>query len=334
MEKNKQAKSAELYEWKPGQTVDVSDQAFEELHASLKRIEGLKQEIATGILRAKKQNLVEYVEKFRTMLRRLVAMENALLEETSQKESAKLARDLDLLEAEFAKDIKVTKRKAVSLKPKSKHAQTATRYGIAAGLIGFGGVFACLLGCIAYLLFVQIEGMGVTFEWIWPAVNAAGVLLFVVIGAILSRRSRVHSLLAKKELAQLEAEEQKKADRLAEEASALAVQAYAVELNLENQEKQLTETVDIKGKPPVFSVKRTRSDKEDGIDVRINGASWLLLTATLTGAGALVAAFLAGRRSCGKKKKKASQKSVSPIKPSAPKKNAPETQSIVLHVED
>ena len=39
------------------------------------------------------------------MLRQLVMMENALLEEKSQKESARLAQKLDLLEAECAKEL-------------------------------------------------------------------------------------------------------------------------------------------------------------------------------------------------------------------------------------
>jgi hypothetical protein len=105
MEHSELTRSEELYELEPELVVDISDQAFEDLSASLKKIEAMKQEIAEGILKAKKKNLTAHVEKFRAILRELVVMENALLEEKSKKETAKLASELDRLEAECSKEL-------------------------------------------------------------------------------------------------------------------------------------------------------------------------------------------------------------------------------------
>ena len=323
MKQRNQEKSEERYELTPGCTVDISDQALEDLNNSLERIKELKQKVIDGILRPKKKELDAYTERFRAMLCQLVMMENALLEEKSQKESARLAQKLDLLEAECAKELPVAEKKPVAKAHKSKYTLTAVRYDIASRLIGFGGVFACLLGCVAYLVLVLIYPQEVAFDWIWLIANAAGALLFLIIGASLHQKSRFFSALAREDLARAA----KGIDGGAFALSHAALQAYAIELNMEAQEKKETEEEDASWKElHTFSVKKTKSATSEGIDVDVNvDASILLaLTAALAGAAALTVAFFLGKRSCGEKKKKASKKrSIEPIESTVAEQDAP-----------
>ena len=327
MEHNEQSYSVELYELEPGQVIDISDQAFEDLRASLQKIEAMKQSVAEGILKAKKKNLNEHVEKFRAILRELVIMENSLLEEQSKKETAKLASELDQLEAECTKELSAVAEESAVQESKSTHTLKATRFGIAAKLIGFGGVFACLLGCIAYLSLVQIDAVPVSFDWIWLIVNAVLVVIFAAIGLALNKKALYYLALAQEDADQLAAEEAQAAQKLAAQFSNLALQAYAVELELENREKQSDVEEPIKEKGPFFSIKKISHGKTEGVQVSVNTSPVLIAAAAVAGASAAVlAAFLLGKRSGGEKKAK------NPA--SRSENNAPKLQGILFRVED
>lgn len=327
MEHSELTRSEELYELEPELVVDISDQAFEDLSASLKKIEAMKQEIAEGILKAKKKNLTAHVEKFRAILRELVVMENALLEEKSKKETAKLALELDRLEAECSKELSANAATEAAEEIRSEHSLKATRYGIAARLIGFGGVFAFLLGCIVYLVLVQVDAVHVTFNWIWPIANAALAVLFAAIGLSLNKKSLSYAALAQADAERLAAEKEKAADKLAAEYSGIALQAYAVELAKEMQENAPAADELPKEKAPFFSVKKVGSGSAEEVQISVNASPLMLFAATFAGAAALATVLLVGKSSHGGKKEK---------RRSAPasKKSTPKLQGIFLHLDD
>ena len=330
--------SAELYELTPDQAVDVSDQAFKALRTSLEKIEAMKKDVAEGILKAKKKNMTEHVEKFRAILCELVVMENALLEEQDRKEASKLALELDALAEECRKELPSAAAENVSHEIESKHSLKAIRYGIAARLLGFGGVFTFLLGCIAYLILVQTTIVNLSFSWILPALSAVGVLLFTMIGLSLNKKRRYYLHLAQEDSERIEAERVRAQQKLAAEASNIAMQAYALEWEMENRENEqseqskeehpdVEEITQKRGK--LFLIKKVKRGKTEGVQDGAKGASVLVLTAALVGTAAITAAFLAGKRFGSDKKAKKTEN-----KESATQKGTPRLQGFLFRIED
>ena len=310
MENNERSLSAQLYELEPDLAVDISEQAFEELRVSLDKVGAMKQSVADAIIKAKEKDLKDHVERLRAVLRKLVVMENSLKEEHDLKETAKLACELDQLEAECLGEVSEDETVLESQEAESKHVLTSVRYGIAAKLVGFGGVFACLLGCIAYLIFTNIDAMEVTFNWIWLIINAVGVVLFTVIGIVLNRKALYYTALAKEDADLLALKEDKKAQKLAAEYSNIVAAAYALELNAEKAAKGSEDDLvkeETHGK--LLSIKKVKDQKTEGVHVTVNGNPVVVLAALATGvAAALTAALLVGKRPKGEKKAKKTEK--------------------------
>ena len=290
------------------QIIDISDEAFEELQASLDRVEAMKQDVAEGLFKAKQKSLDEHVEKFRAILRQLVIMENALLEEKSKKESAKLAIELERLEEEYNHKLSMNSEKTAARVAQSKYTRTAARYGIAASLVGFVGVFACLMGCIAYLILVQIDSLHLPFEWIWILVNAVGAVLFAAAGFSLNQKSFYYDDLAKEELLTFKAEEERAAKKLAAEYSNVTAQAYAVEMEMEMQAQKESEEELVSEGDAFLSVKKVKVGTTESLHVDVKDHPALVVTAALAGAAAMVAAFWMGKRSYDEKLAKKEKK--------------------------
>ncbi len=301
--------SAELYELEPNVSVDISAQAFEELRVSLEKVEAMKQVVAESIVKAKQKNLKDHVETFRNLLRKLVVMEASLKEEQDRKDTAKLAFELDALEEECNREIAADEAILETPAVESRHTLTSIRYGIAAKLIGFGGVFACLLGCIIYLIFVQIDGMEVSFHWIWPILNGIGVVIFTVIGLALNRKALRYEDLAQKEEAELIAEEEKEAQKAAAEVFEIAAAAYTLELEAEKagKKKDAAEGAEEKSKCKLACIKKLKKAKREGEPAEDKKKSKLMVTAIAAGA-ALAAVMLVGKGKRSKKKGKKAAK--------------------------
>lgn len=311
MEHNERNASAQLYELEPDVAVDISEQAFEELRVSLGKVEAMKQTVANAIIKAKEKDLKDHVETFRALLRKLVVMENSLKDEQNKKETAKLAFELDQLEAECYGELAENEAEIEATEQESRHSLTSVRYRIAAKLIGFGGVFACLLGCIAYLIFAQIDAMEVSFNWLWVAVNAVGVVLFTAIGISLNKKSLYYADLAKTDADLIAAEEEKTARKLAAEFSNIAAAAYALELEAEKAAKGSEEEkpVEENSHAKLLSVKKGKNEKDDGVHVTVEGHPVVALAVVAAGIAAVTAMLLVGKRpKVGKKEKKADKK--------------------------
>ena len=281
-----------------------TDQEMESLQDSLARLDAMKQEIIEAILQAKQKKMTEHVERLRALLCRLVVAENALLEEMHQRESAALAVELDRLEAECGRALPVQEPAAARAPRQSRHSVIAVRYSVAAGLIGLGGVIACLLGCVIYLILVQIPSLGVTFELPWILANTVGAVLFAAAGLSLNQKSRLHDEMAAEELSRISREDLLEAQRLAAERADIKAQAYAAEIERERQTQEPEENGELAESDGFFSVKKVKVGKTESLHVDVKGNPAVLLTAAFAGAAAVMGAFWVGKRSGGDKKPK------------------------------
>ena len=218
----------ETYELEPEQPIDISDAAFDDINASIARVEAMKRSAADSIVKAKEKGLVEHTERFRVLLRKLVIMDNELKAEKERKEKARLAADLDRLEAEFTGEIYEYEKDNIEEYPVSEYELKSIRHGVAAKLFGLVGTFACMLGCVIYLI-LTLTTISVPFEWVWVIADAAMLVVFAIIGICLSRSSASYARLAEEEEYERMLEEEAMEEMKAAEASEIAAQAYALE---------------------------------------------------------------------------------------------------------
>ena len=332
MKKKERKKDPELYELQPEELVDISEQAFEDVRASLEKVEAMKQTVADGIIKAKEKNLKDHVEKMRTLLRKLVVMENSLKEEQNKKEAAKMAFELDRLEAECNRELSPSEEISDSADVENKFTTVALRYNAAAKLICFGGIFACLLGCVIYLLLVQIDPVNIRFEWIWMAINGLGIALFAALGVALRQKSIDYMGLAEEAADKRRAEEEEKAQRVADEFAEIMAQAYALELEKENEANKKPEDKEEKddnlietsthGK--ILSVKKVKKENAEGVHVTVRGGSAVLFATIAAGLATLATFVFAGKRSKKKKEEKKAEKK--------PATNSPRIQGVFFQM--
>ena len=161
---NEKLHSAVLYELEPDHPIDISDRAFEDVRASLEKVEAMKVTVTECIVRAKEKDLRDHADRFRAILRKLVTVEKSLRESEDKKVTAKVAFELDQLEKDCNVEIDECETVATGGLADSKYEVMASRCRIAALFVGFGGILACLLGCIFYLIFTQESVLNLPFE--------------------------------------------------------------------------------------------------------------------------------------------------------------------------
>ena len=259
---------AEMYELEPNQPIDISDRAFEDVRASLEKIEAMKVTVTECIVRAKEKDLRDHTERFRAILRKLITVEKALKETQDKKTTAKVAFELDRLEQDCNVEIDECETVAMEGSVDSKNEVLVTRLRIASFLVGGGGVLACLLGCILYLIFTQETVLNLPFEWVWLIINALGAIAFVFVGFCLYKRSLFYVELMEQEAYDRMKEEEAQADYLAWEVTNIEALAYSMEMDHEREMKALapvdsTQKDDVKdAKKSLFSFLKKKKKKE------------------------------------------------------------------------
>lgn len=232
MDKTQYNASTIMYELEPDQPIDISDAAFDDLKESIEKVEAMKLAAAESIVKAKEKGLVTHTERFRVLLRKLVIMDNELKAEKERKETAKLAAELDRLEAEFTNEIYEREKDKIEEYPESEYERKAMLHGVFAKLFGLVGSIACMLGCIIYLILTLTTTL-VPFDWIWVIADAVLLLVLVIVGACLGRSSATYARLAEEEEYERMLEEEAREEIRAAEESDIAAQAFALEQEME-----------------------------------------------------------------------------------------------------
>lgn len=241
MGRNEKNHFAELYELEPDQPIDISDRAFEDVRASLEKVEAMKVTVTECIVRAKEKDLRDHAERFRAILRKLVTVEKALRESQDKKTTAKVAFELDQLEQDCNVEIDECETVANGGPIDTKNEILASRFRIASTLVGVCGVLACLLGCIIYLIFTQETVLNLPFEWVWLVINGVGAIAFVLAGYLLYKRSLYYVGLVEQEEYERMKEEEAQADYLAWEVANIEALAYSMEMDREREMKAAAE---------------------------------------------------------------------------------------------
>lgn len=293
MDKTENKVSAVMYELEPDQPIDISDAAFDDLKESIEKVEAMKLAAAESIVKAKEKGLVAHTERFRVLLRKLVIMDNELKAEKERKETAKLAADLDRLEAEFANEIYEREMEKAEELAESEYEIKSMRRGVLAKLFGLAGTVACMLGCIVYLILALTTNL-VPFEWVWVIADAALLVAFLIIGACFARSSAVYARLAEEEEYERMLEEQAMEEIRAAEESDIAAQAFALEQEMEAETKDTACCV----------LKKLRKATKGNVKVSVKANPKVVLP-VIAACGVAAAAVIAGKKA---KKKKATPK--------------------------
>ncbi|MBQ8431856.1 MAG: hypothetical protein IJX28_03125 [Clostridia bacterium] len=278
--------------------VDISDEAFAELQASLDKTESMKNTVAEAIVKANEKGLNQQAARLRILLRKLFAMEGLLRAELSRKEIAKLTAELETLEAEYSAELLSPDAAAEDAEaPQNGHgyAKKAKTLRVFSKIVGYAGAFASLFGCIAYLLLTREELMGLPFSWWGILVNAGALLLFTVIALLLHRAARANAAIAKQMAADHAHYEAEKQELLESELADVTIKAYALEL-----EKMAAKTEAPAEEAPECCCMKHLKKSANGVKVSVKTNPKAIAAAAVVGVVAVIAASLIGK---GKKKK-------------------------------
>lgn len=296
--------AVETYELEPEQPIDISEAAFDDLNASIAKVEAMKRAAADSIVKAKEKGLVEHTERFRVLLRKLVIMDNELKAEKERKEKARLAADLDRLEADVTGEIYEFEKDSIEEYTESENELKAIRYGVAAKLFGLVGSFACLIGCVVYLI-LTITTLSVPFEWVWIIADGAMLAVFAILGICMSRASCTYARLAEEEEYERMLEEEALEEQRAAEASEIAAQAYALEQESADAAAAPAKICVLEKLRKVAGCKKKKDAAKPAAKAKAKVNPKVVVPAIAAGAAVLAVAAASGKKA---KKKKASPK--------------------------
>ncbi len=277
--------------------VDISEEAFAELQASLDKTEHMKHTVAEAIVRAKEKELTPQVARLRVLLRKLFAMEAILRREQTRKEIVKLTAELNALEAEYTAELLHPEESESIGKDAGDgccYAKKATRRECAAKFFGYLGAVLGLFGCIAYLILTREDMLGLPFSWGYVAICGGVLVLFTVIALLFHASARVNASLAEALQEQHLAWETETAALLeAEEAEATA-KAFALELE---KTVQATEVPAEEEEGKCCCLKKLKqSATPEGLTVSVKTNPKALAAVAVIGVVAVITASLAGKR--------------------------------------
>ena len=218
---------------------DVTEEMLELLRASIAELEEKEKLLTEKLCMAKEKGLTQQADRCRALLQKVVVQKRLKKDELQQAEACKLADELDALaeelEQEFdPKPFEEEKELEYNYRAKSKRLSLISR------MVGFIGVFACLVGSFVYLLFTQVETLNLPFEWIYLAITGVAAVIFVIIALLIGGSANSYKRLADEvEADRLEAErlleEQKREELLALSQLNAVSEAYALETNQDMQ---------------------------------------------------------------------------------------------------
>ena len=293
--------------------VDISEEAFAELQASLEKTEHMKHTVAEAIVRAKEKNLTPQVARLRVLLRKLFAMEAVLRREQTRKEIVKLTAELNALEAEYTAEL-LHPEKDESVGEDAEdgraYAKKAARRESAAKFFGYLGAILGLFGCIAYLILAREDVAGLPFSWGYVAICGGVLVLFTVIALLFHASACTCASLAKALREQHLAWEAETAALLETEEAEATAQAFALELE---KTAQATEApAEEKEDSKCCCLKKLKqSATPEGLTVSVKTNPKALAAVAVIGVIAVITASLAGKK---KKNKQATQPKIHGIR--------------------
>lgn len=212
---------------------------LEALRASIAYLEEKEALLTEKLCEAKAKGLTQQSDRCRALLQKVVIQKRQKKDLLQEAEAKKLADELDgladELEAEFD-----PKPFAEEEELEYNYRAKAKRLSLISRMIGFVGVFACLVGSLVYLILTQVETMNLPFEPLSLIITGGAAVVFVVIAVIVGASANNYKRYADEvEADRLEKErqlaEQERAELLALARLNAVSEAYSIETKQDMQ---------------------------------------------------------------------------------------------------
>ncbi len=182
---------------------DALKATIEALRAVVADLEAKEAALSEKLAQARNAELEEQIEKCRTLLLKVVVVKKQKKADLKAAEDELLAMQLDDFAAEMEKDLThpidkdgVTKLDDPYTAEYKRLRAKAKRGRAWAKVVGFIGVFACVVGAIAYLLLTQPSIYGLPFNWLDLAIDGAALIIVVIIASCIKSGATANDRLA------------------------------------------------------------------------------------------------------------------------------------------
>lgn len=209
---------------------DAAVEELELLRAAIADLEEKEAILTEKLCLAKEKGLTAQADKCRELLQKVIAQKQVKKGELQEAEARKLAAELDELTEQMENEISpkpFEEEKELEYNYRAK----ANRMGLISRLIGFVGVFACMVGAIVYLLLTQVETMNLPFEWLYLAITGGAAVVFLIVAICIGNTASAYRCLADEIEAERVAAEEALAEQAKAELLALHTLNAAIEAN-------------------------------------------------------------------------------------------------------
>ena len=201
--------------------VPVTEEMLEVLRATIAELEEKEALLTEKLCMAKEKGLVQQADRCRSLLQKVVVQKRLKKDELQECEARKLAAELDELaeelELEFdPKPFEEEKAAEYNYRAKSKRVSLASR------IVGFVGVFACMVGALVYLMLTQVETMNLPFNWLYLAITGVAAVVFLIVALLIGHSANNYRRMADELEAEIRAGEEELARQKQAELMALA----------------------------------------------------------------------------------------------------------------
>jgi hypothetical protein len=214
--------------------VDYSQEAIDEMRASIADLEEKENALNEKLVKAREAGLIEQSARCRALLQRVVALKQRKKDELRVAEARYLADEIDGFAEDMENELDPGAEVDEEVVEVYNHRAKAKRMRLIAKILRGITLFAGTVGALAYLLLCQPEVMDISFNWITLGIDAAAMAVLFIVAGCIAGSAKTHESIADEIEAEYLVEQELLAEQEREELLSLetleaAAEAYAIE---------------------------------------------------------------------------------------------------------